>query len=432
MEAEDRIINLKLDMQSLQERIADMEAEEEILRMKERRNGAPSKEFNSNLTNSTIGQERESVEALMKAATQELGFSQGKPVATYVIYKSLLHWKTFELEITTVFDRIIQAIGSSIEKKEDLKHMAYWLSFTSTLLFLIQKTLSPAPQKPQQPTGLFGRMTQGFRSASIISIVHHVEAKYPALLFKKQLAVYVEKIYGFIRNSLKKDLSHLLSSCIQAPIITSEGTSYPTTYWESIIESLNGVLNTLKEFQVPPVIIQKIFAQVYSFIDVQLFNSLLMHKECCTLGNGEYVKSGLGKLEAWCTQVTAEYADSASDELQRVRQAVGFLVKEPKSKITYDEFTTKLCPVLSIQQLHRVCTFYVGENGVAPEVISKFKVLLDEDALSPDSDSYLLDDNSSTPFPVDEISKSLNEKGFSDMKPPIELLENPEFQFLKE
>ncbi|KAI3723979.1 hypothetical protein L2E82_35743 [Cichorium intybus] len=124
--------------------------------------------------------------------------------------------------------------------------------------------------------------------------------------------------------------------------------------------------------------------------------------------------------------------DSASDELQRVRQAVGFLVKEPKSKITYDEFTTKLCPVLSIQQLHRVCTFYVGENGVAPEVISKFKVLMDEDALSPDSDSYLVDDNSSTPFPVDEISKSLNEKGFSDMKPPIELLENPEFQFLKE
>ena len=51
----------------------------------------------------------------MKAATQELGFSQGKPVATYVIYKSLLHWKTFELEITTVFDRIIQTIGSSIE-----------------------------------------------------------------------------------------------------------------------------------------------------------------------------------------------------------------------------------------------------------------------------------------------------------------------------
>lgn len=47
-----------------------------------------------------------------------------------------------------------------LQKKEDIKHMAYWLSFTSTLFFLIQKTLSPAPHKPQQPTSLFGRMTQ--------------------------------------------------------------------------------------------------------------------------------------------------------------------------------------------------------------------------------------------------------------------------------
>ncbi|KAL4561162.1 hypothetical protein LXL04_033324 [Taraxacum kok-saghyz] len=436
MDAENRIIDIKLDMQSLQEKIADMEAEEEILRHKQQKNGAPSKEFDSNLTQSIIGKERDLVEALMKAVTQELGFSQGKPVATYVIYKSLLHWKTFELEITTVFDRIIQTIGSSIEKKEDLKHMAYWLSFTSTLFFLIQKTLSPAPQKAQQPTSLFGRMTQGFRSASIISIVHHVEAKYPALLFKKQLAVYVEKLYGFIRNSLKKDLSHLLSSCIQAPI-TSDGKSFPTTYWESIIESLTGVLDTLKEFNaIMPSLTCAPLVSVYSYIDVQLFNSLLMHKECCTLGNGQYVKSGLAKLEAWCTQATAEYADSASDELKRVRQAVGFLVIEKKSKITYDQLTTTICPVLSVHQIHKMCTFYATgneeSNSVPPEVISKFKVLMDEDTENPENDSYLLDDNSSTSFPVEEISKSLNEKGFSDMKPPNELLENPEFQFLKE
>ncbi|KAL4578494.1 hypothetical protein LXL04_014617 [Taraxacum kok-saghyz] len=83
--------------------------------VQQQKNGAPSKEFDRNLTQSIIGKERDLDEALMKAATQELGFSQGKPVATYVIYKSLLHLKTFELEITTVFDRIIQTIGSSIE-----------------------------------------------------------------------------------------------------------------------------------------------------------------------------------------------------------------------------------------------------------------------------------------------------------------------------
>lgn len=42
-----------------------------------------------------------------------------------------------------------------------------------------------------------------------------VEAKYPALLFKQQLTAYVEKIYGMIRDNLKRDISPLLANCIQ-------------------------------------------------------------------------------------------------------------------------------------------------------------------------------------------------------------------------
>lgn len=42
-----------------------------------------------------------------------------------------------------------------------------------------------------------------------------MEAKYPAILFKQQLTACVEKIFGLIRDNLKKELSPLLSSCIQ-------------------------------------------------------------------------------------------------------------------------------------------------------------------------------------------------------------------------
>lgn len=41
-----------------------------------------------------------------------------------------------------------------------------------------------------------------------------VEAKYPALLFKQHLAAYVEKTYGMIRDSLKKEINPLLNLCI--------------------------------------------------------------------------------------------------------------------------------------------------------------------------------------------------------------------------
>lgn len=45
--------------------------------------------------------------------------------------------------------------------------------------------------------------------------MRQVEAKYPALLFKQQLTAYVEKIYGMIRDNLKKEISPLLGLCIQ-------------------------------------------------------------------------------------------------------------------------------------------------------------------------------------------------------------------------
>lgn len=46
-------------------------------------------------------------------------------------------------------------------------------------------------------------------------VVRHVEAKYPALLFKQQLTAYVEKIFGIVRDNIKKELSSLISLCIQ-------------------------------------------------------------------------------------------------------------------------------------------------------------------------------------------------------------------------
>lgn len=48
-----------------------------------------------------------------------------------------------------------------------------------------------------------------------VETIRQVEAKYPALLFKQQLTAYVEKLYGMIRDNLKKEISPLLGLCIQ-------------------------------------------------------------------------------------------------------------------------------------------------------------------------------------------------------------------------
>lgn len=48
----------------------------------------------------------------------------------------------------------------------------------------------------------------------------HVEARYPAILFKQQLTACVEKIFGLIRDNLKKEISPLLGSCIQVGVLS--------------------------------------------------------------------------------------------------------------------------------------------------------------------------------------------------------------------
>ncbi|CAL9036916.1 unnamed protein product [Musa banksii] len=412
--------------------------------------------------------QQEHQDLLIRCIAQDLGFAGSRPVAACITYKCLLQWRSFEVERTSVFDRIIQTIGHAIETQDNNEVLAYWLSNASTLLLLLQRTLKAsgaagmAPQRRRSSSAtLFGRMTQSFRGApqgvnlsfvngSLTGVdkLRQVEAKYPALLFKQQLTAYVEKIYGMIRDNLKKEISPLLGLCIQAPRTSRaslvKGTSRSLgnaagqqaliAHWQGIVKSLDSFLNTLKANHVPPFLVRKVFTQIFSFINVQLFNSLLLRRECCSFSNGEYVKAGLAELENWCYKSTDEYAGSAWDELKHIRQAIGFLVIHQKPKKTLDEISHDLCPVLSVQQLYRISTMYwddkYGTHSVSPEVISNMRVLMTEDSNNPVSNSFLLDDDSSIPFSVDDISKSMDPIDISDIEPPPLIRENSGFIFL--
>ncbi|CAH8358652.1 unnamed protein product [Eruca vesicaria subsp. sativa] len=269
VEAETKLIELKTSMQRLEEKVSDMETEDKILRQQALVHSAsrkmspqmsftgpppmenghhaslapvPSRRFGTiSFRRSRIErQPHEYIDVLIKFVSQKVGFSHGKPVAAFTIYKCLIHWKVFEAEKTSIFDRMVPVFGSAIENPEDNDHLTYWLTNTSTLLFLLQRSLkthstSSATPKPPQPTSFFGRMTQGFRSPSSGSlsgdVVQQVDAKVPALLFKQQLTAYVETIYGIVQENVKSELEPVLSSCIQGlkdSLHEPSGQSSPT------------------------------------------------------------------------------------------------------------------------------------------------------------------------------------------------------------
>ncbi|KAL8104813.1 myosin-6-like [Apium graveolens] len=448
MEAETMIIQLKTDKQRLVEKLSDIEAEDQILRQQslrkqpsQREQGTPPiKKFGTDsdeMRKSIMDKQRENTDTLIRCVANNIGFSEDKPIAAVIIFRCLLQWKSFESERTSVFDRLIQMIGSAIENEADNDHMVYWLSNTSTLLILLQRSLKSS--KPPQPTSFFGRMTQTFRSSSAnLEVMQPIDAKYPALLFKQQLTAYVEKIYGIVRDNLKKELASPLSRCIQEPKTQIDTEPNP---WKEIVDCLNRFLRTLQHNCVHPVLVQKMCTQTFTHINVQLFNSLLVDDKSCTFSNGELVTVGIAELEIWCSHATEAYAGSSWDELKHLRQAVEFLAIHEKSNITYDELTNTICPALSVQQLHRICTFiYSGkEDGtacVSPEVIASMNEVMtmkdSEEADTTDLNSYLLDDLSSIPVSIDEISDLMKVKNINNVKPPSELLEKEAFQFLKE
>ncbi|WZZ31127.1 hypothetical protein YC2023_014528 [Brassica napus] len=349
--------------------------------------------------------------------------------------------------------------------------LAYWLSNSATLLLLLQRTLkatgaaSLTPQRRRTTSAsLFGRMSQGIRTSSQsaglsflnrqgltkLDDLRQVEAKYPALLFKQQLTAYLEKIYGMIRDNLKKEISPLLGLCIQAPrtsrasLVKGRAQANAVAqqaliaHWQSIRKSLNSYLNLMKANNSAKYSHKYSHSSMFSsstgMFHLASLLSLLLRRECCSFSNGEYVKAGLAELEQWCAEATDEYAGSAWDELRHIRQAVGFLVIHQKPKKTLDEVTRDLCPVLSIQQLYRISTMYwddkYGTHSVSSDVIANMRVMMTEDSNNAVSSSFLLDDDSSIPFTVEDISKSMQQVDVNDIEPPQLIRENSGFGFL--
>ncbi|KAI7998387.1 Myosin-10 [Camellia lanceoleosa] len=108
-----------------------------------------------------------------------------------------------------------------LQDQDSNAHMAYWLSNTSVLLFLLQRTLKATGGKPPTPTSFVGRMTQDFDHPFLLPTFLSAALKCTRLrpniqlCFSQQCTTYVEKIYGIVQDNSKKDLSALLSSCIQ-------------------------------------------------------------------------------------------------------------------------------------------------------------------------------------------------------------------------
>lgn len=392
----------------------------------------------------------------------DAGFTEnGTPVLACVIFRCLIKWGTFELDRTTLFDKIMDAISLNIDRAgEDHTALAYWLSNSFTLLQLLHRTLkthsSGSKEMRRKSGSFFDRINSRFARASTptsspgVNGVAHIDAKYPAFLFKQHLAALVERIYGTLRDRAKKDINPQFATCIQAPRNRVASTKVSTggatlsrsssamlgDGWMRILDVLETSVKAMALNNVPAQLTRKFFDQIFCFINVQMFNALLLRRECCSFSNGEYIKMGLSLLDGWARKPQNEaVGEHALNELRFIRQAVELLVIHQKPQKTLNEITLELCPQLSIQQLYRISTMYwddkYGTESVSADVLSEMRVRMKEDNSAHLSNSFLLDDDSSVQFSIDENidASSINIQLTGYALPSI-FNENASFSFL--
>ncbi|GLI69233.1 hypothetical protein VaNZ11_013808 [Volvox africanus] len=252
-------------------------------------------------------------------------------------------------------------------------------------------------------------------------------AQPPQLAFRQQLDLLVQKTYMQMRDSLKRHVSAVLPGCVQQPnsprdspgreecppgwaaaadestdqgcttaedIVGGEGAG-PLQPWLDLISVISHHLNLLREAHVPRILIRCLFKQTLSFVDVQLFNQLLLRPECCSTSNARYLIEGLQLLDSWlagsgapAAAVTAAGSAAAAsgqaglgpsaavvtagddllgqvDDLKHIRQAARFLVLANKGALRLDDFTT-MCPALNMQQLYRLATTFWDDSPRPP------------------------------------------------------------------
>ncbi|KDD76623.1 DIL domain-containing protein, partial [Helicosporidium sp. ATCC 50920] len=206
-------------------------------------------------------------------------------------------------------------------------------------------------------------------------------------------------------------------------------------HWSAVLRTLDDLLRCLKGAHVPPFLSAKLLEQVFGFVNVQLFNQLLLRRECCSFSNGEYVKTGLADVEQWVAQAGRAWVGDAWEALAHIRQAVTFLVIHQKHKKSLVEIVSDLCPVLSVQQLYRISTMYwddrYGTETVSHEVLAHMKQLMVQNAANAASHSFLLDEDSATPFSQDDIAAAVDDRVLlQEPIVPPQLRDQPSFAFL--
>jgi len=128
--------------------------------------------------------------------------------------------------------------------------------------------------------------------------------------------------------------------------------------WNQMTHVFRRLVGHVQESSLPEALASVLFSNLFGFVNVQIFNTLMLRRECCSLSHAFSLKHGLGVIEAWVDAQGIGWLQGVWEELRHTRQVVGFLVIHQKSRKSYAEIRHDLCPALTVAQLDRIAKMY--------------------------------------------------------------------------
>lgn len=388
-------------------------------------------ELDSRMQYLALEQQNMDRERLIAVLSSDLGFQNKCPVAAALVFKCCQQWGAFEEEDSLLCGRICQMIHEQMELHySDNERLAYWLTTSVALL---------------QPV-------HEHNSSLLINASTKEDSTQPALMFEQQLFISVQHIYAQIRDNVKIEVFGAGGGNISRPPTPPVGgrrsADSPIHRHLTVEDTCKHIqkvfgttLQTLQSSHVPSFFIRKVFEQLLSYINEEMFNKMLLSHPCCSLTYGEYLNTGLKGINAWIIETGREWlSENAWELLVHTRQAGAFLTMYHKEKKSLQEIMDAF-PALSIHHLYRLSTMYWDDcygctETVSPEVEAEMKRLseLDEQLASPNGEvDYLLGDISSAiPFFEKEIVGLFQAEQLLAARMVPKMLSTPSFAFLRE
>ncbi|GJP43891.1 hypothetical protein CLOM_g3291 [Closterium sp. NIES-68] len=452
---------------------------------------------------------------LVFLTTHIIGLSpQGVPLAAPTIYRSLLHWGALppasspsapallSLTVRHLQEVILPEEESfmDIESQVELLLAAgrgeggggggeglsgaelpatrvnaqcYWLANVACLMVLVEVVYKPA-EKPKAAAAAAASsnwFTSMFQAPSFNEASHqqhqhqqHHQQQQPALgsveflMFKQELAVLLDDAFLELRAAVNLELQTLVSLLAQSPTASAQ---HMREFWAAALVSLKSAVACMQANRVPAVLARHLLWQVLHFLDVRLFNGLMLRSHWCpiTLANGEAMEQGLLALEAWLEEhvdpwlhagmgmgrgvgsIGAGTAAAAGlggqggqhgrliDALQHTYQAALLLTAKQKARKSMEEVVS-MCPSLNFTQLTILCSWFedevYGSRGFDRAVLQQLR------GAGEDYESELLEAFEGLPFTPTAVVAAVPPINPFLVPPPQFLPPAPAFDFLRQ